>query len=277
VTLPRPLLELDDVTVEYGRGRRRPPLRAVDHASLTVQQGETLGLVGESGSGKSTIGRAVLGLVPVQSGVIRFDGRDITRATARERRLLAADMQVVFQDPYSSLNPARTVGQALAEPLAVHQRLSRQAIGQRVEAMLGRVGLPADAVRRYPRRFSGGQRQRIAIARALMLSPRLVICDEAVSALDLSVQAQILNLLLELQRDLALSYVFISHDLGVVRHMSHRIVVLYRGQIVEEGLADQVHERPTHPYTKALISAELRPEPRDHSSHPAFTQRDARA
>jgi ABC-type glutathione transport system ATPase component len=266
---PGPLLELDELTVEYRRGRRRPPLRAVDRASFTVDPGETLGLVGESGSGKTTIGRAVLGLAPVHSGAIRFLGRDITRASLAERRVLAADLQVVFQDPYSSLNPARTVGQTLAEPLTVHQGVRGAAATSRVVEMLGRVGLPPDAVRRYPRHFSGGQRQRIAIARALMLSPRLVICDEAVSALDLSVQAQILNLLLELQRDLSLSYVFISHDLGVVRHMSHRIVVLYRGEIVEQGPADKVHEHPSHPYSRALIAAELSPDPRAHSSHRA--------
>jgi ABC-type oligopeptide transport system ATPase subunit len=271
MTHAQPLLELDCVTVEYGRGRRRPPLRAVDSASLTVQPGETVGLVGESGSGKSTIGRAVLGLVPVHSGVIRFAGRDITHVTGRERRLLGADLQVVFQDPYSSLNPARTVGQALAEPLTTHQSPSRDERTERVEAMLARVGLSPDATRRYPRHFSGGQRQRIVIARALMLSPRLVICDEAVSALDLSVQAQILNLLLELQRDLSLSYLFISHDLGVVRHVSHRIVVLHAGQIVEEGPAATVHEHPTHPYTKTLIAAELPPDPRAHAQQRRMT------
>lgn len=259
-----PLLELDQLTVEYGRRRGRAPLRAVDQVSLYVDPAETVGLVGESGSGKSTIGRAIVGLVPVTAGAIRFGGREITRARPRERRRLGADLQVIFQDPYSSLNPARTVGQALAEPLTIHRGLSRAQIGEQVGGMLRRVGLSPDAARSYPRHFSGGQRQRIAIARALMLSPRFVICDEAVSALDLSVQAQVLNLLLELQRDLSLSYLFISHDLGVVRHMSHRIVVLQRGRVVEQGPADRIHESPTHPYTKALTAAELSPDPRAH-------------
>ncbi|MEN3284452.1 MAG: hypothetical protein V7607_5592 [Solirubrobacteraceae bacterium] len=250
-----PLLDVTDLTVEYPRGRRKPPLRALDAVSLAIEPGETVGLVGESGSGKSTLGRAVLGLVPARSGTIRFDGRDITHAAAEERRRLSADLQAVFQDPYSSLNPARTVRQTLAEPLGVHERLSRAQTRERVEAMLRRVGLPADAAERYPRHFSGGQRQRIAIARALMLSPRLVISDEAVSALDLSIQAQILNLLLTLQEELSLSYLFISHDLAVVRHLSHRVVVLYRGEVVESGPTAQVCDAPTHPYTRGLLAS----------------------
>jgi ABC-type glutathione transport system ATPase component len=255
------LLTVHDLTVEYRSGRRAKHVRALDSVSLSIGAGETLGLVGESGSGKSTLARAILGLAPVRSGTIEYDGRDITRATRSERRALSADVQVVFQDPYSSLNPARTVRQTLAEPLGVHERLSRREVSERVREMLVRVGLAADAADRYPRHFSGGQRQRIAIARALMLSPRLIVCDEAVSALDLSVQAQILNLLLELQEELSLSYLFISHDLSVVRHLSHRIVVLYLGEVVESGPTNVVCGRPTHPYTRALLASAPVPDP----------------
>jgi peptide/nickel transport system ATP-binding protein len=223
--------------------------------------GETLALVGESGAGKSTLGRAVLGLVPVSAGAIVFDGADITNAGHRRRVELARRMQAVFQDPYSSLNPARTVGSALSEPLLV-QRRPRAEIGQRVAAMLERVGLPEDSADRYPRQFSGGQRQRIAIARALMISPDLVICDEALSALDLSVQAQIINLLVDLRRELALAYLFIAHDLDVVRHLADRVVVLHRGVVVETGTAAQVCGEPTETYTKELIAAAPVPDPR---------------
>jgi ABC-type glutathione transport system ATPase component len=255
------LLDVRELTVDYRAARRGKPVRALDSVSLAIGAGETLGLVGESGSGKSTLARAILGLTPVHSGTIEFDGRDITRATRRERQALSADIQVVFQDPYSSLNPARTIRQTLAEPLGVHERLSRPETFERVGAMLGRVGLPADAGDHYPRHFSGGQRQRIAIARALMLSPRLIILDEAVSALDLSVQAQILNLLLELQEELSLSYLFISHDLSVVRHVSHRVAVLYRGQLVESGPTDVVCQRPDHTYTRELLASAPLPDP----------------
>ena len=256
-----PLLDVRELTVEFPRGRRLPPLRAVDGVSLTVAARETVGLVGESGSGKTTIGRAILGLAPVKEGTVSFAGVDITRARYRERRTLSAELQAVFQDPYSSLNPTRTVAQTLAETLRVHGKLPRTETTQRVRAMLERVGLPADAAGRYPAHFSGGQRQRIAIARALMVQPRLVICDEPVSALDLSVQAQVLNLLRELQNDFELSYLFIAHDLAVVRYLSHRIVVLYRGRIMEDGAAATVYENPTHPYTQALLVAAPLPDP----------------
>jgi len=255
------ILELCDLSVEFRQGRRTPPFRAVDGVSLTIGQGETVGLVGESGSGKSTIGRAVLGLNPVHSGQVLFDGADITHAGARTRRTISSSLQVVFQDPYSSLNPARTIGQTLAEPLLVHERPDRRQTATRIADMLERVGMPADTANRYPGQFSGGQRQRIAIARALMLSPRLVICDEPVSALDLSIQAQVMNLLADLQQEMSLSYLFIAHDLPVVRHLSHRIVVLYRGQIMESGPAAQVYAEPAHPYTRMLISAVPEPDP----------------
>jgi oligopeptide/dipeptide ABC transporter ATP-binding protein len=255
------LLQVRDLAVEFPRGRRRPPLRAVDGVSLQIAPRETVGLVGESGAGKTTIGRAILGLAPIARGSISFDGADITRAGHRQRRALSRDLQVVFQDPYNSLNPARTVGQTLREAIQAQGRLDRDGAAHRVREMLGRVGLPADAAQRYPAHFSGGQRQRIAIARALMARPRLVVCDEPVSALDLSVQASVLNLLGELQRDLQLSYLFITHDLAVVRHVSHRIIVLYHGQVMEEGTAATVYRRPIHPYTQSLLDAVPLPDP----------------
>jgi oligopeptide/dipeptide ABC transporter ATP-binding protein len=252
-----PLLEFDRVSVEYkGAGRR-----AVDTVSFVVRRGETVGLVGESGSGKTTIGSTAVGLAPVASGTIRFNGEDITHARPSRRRALSSQLQVIFQDPYSSLNPLRTVAQTLVEPLLVHRQMNRRESEREVMAMLERVGLDASAASRYPSNFSGGQRQRIAIARALMASPELVICDEAVSALDLSVQAQVLNLLLELQKDLHVSYLFISHDLSVVRHMCDRVVVLYGGRVMEIGDAEAIHDRPSHPYTQALLSASPIPNP----------------
>jgi oligopeptide/dipeptide ABC transporter ATP-binding protein len=258
---PEPLLDIDSLGVTYrGAGRRRQT-RAVDGASLRILPGETLGLVGESGSGKSSVGSAVVGLVPVTDGEIRFSGEDITRATARRRRDLSAQIQVIFQDPYSSLNPSRTIAQTLVEPLLIHRQLSRPESRQRVWEMLEKVGLDGAAADRYPRQFSGGQRQRIAIARALIISPQLVVCDEPVSALDLSVQAQVLNLLLALQEQLALSYLFISHDLAVVRHISQRIAVMYRGRIMESGDAETVYRTPGHPYTATLLAANPIPDP----------------
>ena len=254
-----PLLEVRNLVVSFHQGRH--VFQALSSVSLQVMPGETLALVGESGAGKSTLGRAVLGLVPVSAGAIVFDGADITNAGHRRRVELARRMQAVFQDPYSSLNPARTVGSALSEPLLV-QRRPRAEIGQRVAAMLERVGLPEDSADRYPRQFSGGQRQRIAIARALMISPDLVICDEALSALDLLVQAQIINLLVDLRRELALAYLFIAHDLDVVRHLADRVVVLHRGVVVDTGTAAQVCGEPTETYTKELIAAAPVPDPR---------------
>lgn len=256
-----PLLEVTDLSVRFRQKRGIPPLRAVDGVSLRVGVGETVGLVGESGSGKSTLGRAVLGLTPVHEGRVAFEGEDITHARSARRRTLSARLQVVFQDPYSSLNPARTIGRTLAEPLLVHRDLSRAETAAAVADMLARVGMPADAAERHPAQFSGGQRQRIAIARALMLSPRLVICDEPVSALDLSIQAQVLNLLKDLQEDLGVGYLFIAHDLPVVRHLSHRIVVLYRGRVMESGDAERVYAEPLHPYTRALLDAVPEPDP----------------
>jgi ABC-type glutathione transport system ATPase component len=258
----QPLLAVSDLAVDYGLGRRRT--RVVEGVGFVIPTGRTLGLVGESGSGKSTIGKAVLGLVPIAAGSVRFEGRDLATLSGRERRGLGARRQVVFQDPYSSLDPTKTIGATLAEPclnVPAAARMSRQQIADRMAALLGRVGLPADAARRYPGQFSGGQRQRIAIARALMLSPRLIVCDEPVSALDLSVQAEVLNLLAEVQRDLGVSLLFISHDLTVVRHISHEIVVLRSGRVVERGPAERVYGFPEDPYTQALLAAAPVPDP----------------
>jgi peptide/nickel transport system ATP-binding protein len=260
MSVEAPLLRVRDLVVEY-RQHRSPPVRALDGVSLEVATGETLGLVGESGSGKSTLGRAILGLAPILSGTVELAGRDITHAGTRQRREVSRQLQVVFQDPYSSLNPSRTIGQTLAEPLLVHERLSRAETATRVRQALRRVGLPADTAGRYPSNFSGGQRQRIAIARALILSPTLIICDEPVSSLDLSIQAQVLNLLADLQTELSLSYLFISHDLAVVRHTTKRVVVMYRGRIMEEGPAAIVCSAPAHPYTQALLASVPVPDP----------------
>jgi oligopeptide/dipeptide ABC transporter ATP-binding protein len=245
-----PLLLLDQVTVTFAHG-----VTAVDRVSMTVCRGETVGLVGESGSGKTTIGRAVLGLVPITSGRVVFDGLDIGNVAVAARGTLAGRLQMVFQDPAGSLNPARTAGYSVAEP-ARAAGASAAAAGERARELISAVGLPAQAAERYPREFSGGQRQRIAIARALSASPDLVVCDEPTSSLDLSTQAQMLNLLTDLRAERGLSYLFISHDLAVVRHMADRIVVLYQGRVMESGPAGQVSTSPLHPYTRALRAAE---------------------
>ena len=255
-----PLLQVNDVRVDFTQGRS-PVFQALKGVSLRIDAGETVGLVGESGSGKTTLGRVILGLTEATAGQVLFDGQDITHLSRAARRELARDIQVVFQDPYGSLNPARTIGDTLAEPLLNDATLTRQDIQRRIAEVLERVGMPVDTASRYPNQFSGGQRQRIAIARAVIGKPRLVVCDEPVSALDLSVQAQVLNLLNELQRSMGLAMLFISHDLTVVRHVSHRTVVLYRGDIVEQGSAEQVHHHPQHPYTRALLAAAPVPDP----------------
>jgi peptide/nickel transport system ATP-binding protein/oligopeptide transport system ATP-binding protein len=247
------LLEVDDLATHYaGRGGI---VRAVDGVSFSLAAGEVLGIVGESGCGKSTLGRTILRLLGPTAGTIRFQGEDITRldrqAMGRHRR----DMQVVFQDPFGSLNPRHRVGEIVGEPLAVHRIGDRAARAVRVAELLAMVGLPPDAQRRYPHEFSGGQRQRIAIARALALEPRLLIADEPVSALDMSIQSQIINLLAGLRARLGLAMLFISHDLSVIRHVSDRIAVMYLGRIVEIGPAAEIFARPAHPYTQALLSA----------------------
>ena len=230
-------------------------IRAVDDVTLDIRRGETLGLVGESGCGKSTIGRAILRLYEPTAGRIVFDGRDITKLGEGALRPLRRRMQMVFQDPFASLNPRHSVGRIIGEPLRQHGLASRRQIGGRVRELLGVVGLPADAGSRYPHEFSGGQRQRIGLARALALNPDFVVCDEPVSALDVSIQAQIINLLESLQRDFDLTYLFIAHDLAVVRHISDRIAVMYLGSIMEVSPAEELYDDPLHPYTITLLSA----------------------
>ncbi|WP_353080858.1 ATP-binding cassette domain-containing protein [Tessaracoccus lapidicaptus] len=256
----RSLLEVKDLDVIYPGGGGRKPFHALKSVSLDVMPGETVGLVGESGSGKTTLGRAVLGLAPVSGGSITFDGQDISHLHRRERRKLAKDIQVVFQDPYSSLNPSMTIEQILAEPLTANGVEGKAARG-RVKDLLDKVHMPADAGSRLPKEFSGGQRQRIAIARALALDPKLIVADEAVSALDLSTQARVLDLFVEIQEATGVALLFVTHDLAVVRHVSHRVAVLYRGEIVESGAVDAVTKHPEHPYTQRLFMAAPVPDP----------------
>ena len=231
-------------------------IKAVDGVTLSIRRGETLGLVGESGCGKSTVGRAIIRLYEPTAGKIVFDGVDITHASESNLRQSRRRMQMVFQDPFASLNPRHSVGRIVGEPLRVHNiTQSRGEANERVRLLLERVGLPADAATRYPHEFSGGQRQRIGLARALAVNPAFIVCDEPVSALDVSIQAQIVNLLEHLQQEFGLTYLFIAHDLAVVRHISDRIAVMYLGKIVELSPADELHVRPIHPYTEALLSA----------------------
>jgi peptide/nickel transport system ATP-binding protein len=256
------LLEVRDLVVEYpGAGFRRPPFRALHGVSIHVGAGETLGVVGESGSGKTTLGRAILGLAPVTQGTVEFDGRDISHLGRAERRGLSEEIQVVFQDPHSSLNPAMTVFDILTEPLTVAGMSSADA-KHRVQELLDRVHLPGDSGRRYVNEFSGGQRQRIAIARALSRNPRLVVCDEPVSGLDLSNRATVLDLFIEIQETTGLAYLFITHDISVVRHVSHRMIVMTGGRIVEEGTAGEVTDHPREVYTRRLILAAPVPDPK---------------
>jgi oligopeptide/dipeptide ABC transporter ATP-binding protein len=261
------LVELDDVRVWFPiksglvLDRHVGDVKAVDGVSLTIERGETLGLVGESGCGKSTLGRAILRLYEPTSGRIMFDGRDITTLSEADMRVVRRRMQMIFQDPYASLNPRHSVGRIIGEPLRVHAVASGAEVGARVRQLLEVVGLPVDAASRYPHEFSGGQRQRIGLARALALNPELLVCDEPVSALDVSIQAQIINLMEELQRELGLTYLFIAHDLAVVRHISTRIAVMYLGKIVEVASADDLYDNPLHPYTITLLSAIPIPDP----------------
>jgi peptide/nickel transport system ATP-binding protein len=255
-----PLLQAVGLSKDFSVGGRFTPggrrtVHAVDNVSLEVWPGETLGLVGESGCGKSTLGRCLVRLYDITSGQLRFKGTDISRYGVRQMRPMRREMQMVFQDPYASLNPRRRVGDLIAEPLRVHGLRSRAEIDERVRELIELVGLLPDHLQRFPHEFSGGQRQRIGIARALALEPGLVVADEPVSALDVSIQAQIVNLLADLQDRLRLTYVFIAHDLGVVRQVSNRTAVMYLGSIVETGPTEAVYRTPAHPYTQALISA----------------------
>ena len=263
------LLEVSDLVKHFPikRGilidREVDQVRAVDGISFSIPRGQTLGLVGESGSGKSTACRAVLQLIKPTSGSIKFDGREIAGLSRRQMRPLRREMQMIFQDPYASLNPRKRIGQIVGDPLKRQGVASGGELRKRVNELLDRVGLATEHYNRFPHEFSGGQRQRIGIARALALEPKLVIADEPVSALDVSIQAQIINLLDDLQDELGLTYLFVAHDIGVVRHISDRIAVMNNGKIVEEGSADQVCERPVDPYTKKLLAAVPIPDPRE--------------
>jgi oligopeptide/dipeptide ABC transporter ATP-binding protein len=261
------LLRLTDVTKHFPVGRSfvhprgAATVRAVDGISLAVAPGQTLGIVGETGCGKSTLARCIARLYPLTSGQIVFDGQDITTLSRRDMRPVRRDMQMVFQDPFSSLNARRRVGSIIAEPLIVHKAVPRNGLRARVQQLMDMVGLNPEHYNRFPADFSGGQRQRIGIARALAINPKLLICDEPVSALDVSIQAQIINLLADLQAELQLGYVFIAHDLTVIEHVSDRVAVMYLGKIVETGRAEAIYEAPRHHYTKALLAAASIPDP----------------
>ena len=254
------LLEIRDLRKHFpvGEGllsRNRGVLKAVDGVNLTVEEGETLGLVGESGCGKSTLGRAILRLIEPTSGEVIFQGKNLLTLSQRELRAMRRQMQIIFQDPYASLNPRMRVGDIVGEGLEIHKLAKGRAKRDRVNELLHQVGLREDHYDRYPHEFSGGQRQRIGIARALAVSPKFIVCDEPVSSLDVSIQAQIINLLQELQEKMHLTYLFISHDLRVVEHISHRVAIMYLGKVVEIAKSDTIYQDAKHPYTKALLSA----------------------
>ncbi len=275
-TSTTPILDVEDLTVRFPVTggvflRRIGEVRAVDHVSFAIGRGETLGLVGESGCGKTTVGRAIVNILSAMAYGVEVSGRivyhhesgpvDLAALSRRAMRPYRSDIQMVFQDPYASLNPRKTVAQIVAEPLAIHSRQSAREQADRVAWLLSKVGLSPEQANRYPHEFSGGQRQRIGIARALATSPKLVVGDEPVSALDVSVQAQVINLLQDLQEEFGLSYLFIAHDLSVVRHISNRIAVMYLGHIVEMGEAEVIYQRPLHPYSRALLASAPQPDP----------------
>ncbi|SDJ01420.1 oligopeptide transport system ATP-binding protein [Paraburkholderia steynii] len=262
------LLKVDNLSVHFGIAQggypwsKKATLRAVDGVSFDVRRGETVGLVGESGCGKSTLARAIIGLTPVTSGSVQWKGRESVKGASRDTTQIRRDVQMIFQDPLASLDPRMTIEQIVAEPLKTHQpQLGREEIRVRVRTMLERVGLSHHHLRRYPHEFSGGQCQRVGIARALIGEPQLVICDEPVSALDVSIQAQIVNLLRDLQRELSLSLLFVAHDLAVVKAISQRVLVMYLGRVMEFGDKRDVYREPQHPYTRALLSAVPLPDP----------------
>lgn len=272
-----PLLEVTDLVVHFPiksgilLDREVATVHAVDGVSLTLHEGETLGLVGESGCGKSTLCRAILQLVSPTSGSVRFAGDELVGRSRRDLRPLRRELQMIFQDPFASLNPRKRVGQIIGDPIELHGLARGAELKRRVLELLERVGLQAEHYNRFPHEFSGGQRQRIGIARALALQPKLIIADEPVSALDVSVQAQIINLLEELQDEFGLSYLFVAHDLGVVRHVSDRVAVMYLGKIVETSASDALYRNPLHPYTNALLSAVPIPDPRRNSERERIT------
>lgn len=262
------LLDVKDLKVHFKVRKRKSffakadTVKAVDGISFTLEEGETLGIVGESGCGKSTLGRTILNLIKPNEGSVLWKGKNITDFTQKEMRFLRKDLQIIFQDPLASLNPRMTIGQIIAEPLKTFfPRLKSSQRRAKIEEIMEKVGLNINQINRYPHEFSGGQCQRIGIARAMIVEPKLLICDEPVSALDVSIQAQILNLLMDLQKEMKISMIFISHDLSVVRHISHRIAVLYLGRIAELGENLAVYEKPCHPYTQALITAAPIPDP----------------
>ena len=250
-----PLIQVQNLCTWFSQGKGREPVRAVNDVSFDINRGEVLGLVGESGSGKSTIGRSILRLVPVTSGAVRFDGTDLTALEGRELKTMRRRMQMIFQDPFASLNPRMTVYDTLAEPLLLHGIETRKSVAQGVLKLMDDVGLARAFVRKYPHEFSGGQRQRIAIGRALATRPEFVVADEPVSALDVTIQAQILDLMQQLSREYGLTMLFVSHDLAVVRHLADRILVLYKGEVVEQGTGDELFERPRQAYTRQLLQS----------------------
>jgi len=268
LTENEPILEVENLVkhfpVRVGVAIKRTVghVRAVDGVSFTLNKGETLGVVGESGCGKSTLAQVLMRLEPPTSGAVRFHGEDIFTKRGKDLKALRRQIQIVLQDPYTSLNPRMTVGDIIGEPFEIHPEVAPKGARRRkVQDLLDVVGLNPDFINRYPHQFSGGQRQRIGIARALALRPEVIICDEPVSALDVSIQAQVMNLLGDLQRDFGLSYIFIAHDLSVVRHLSDRVAVMYLGKVVEIGTEDEIYTRPSHPYTQALLSAVPVPDP----------------
>jgi oligopeptide/dipeptide ABC transporter ATP-binding protein len=263
---PDSLIEVKNLTKYFPSGeglfgKGKDVVKAVDDVSFTIRKGETFGLVGESGCGKSTTGRCILRLIEPTAGEVNFEGEDLLSVDARSLRRMRRDMQIIFQDPYSSLNPRMRVGQIIAEPLAIHKVGIKGERRDRVAELLKLVGLDGSHAERYPHEFSGGQRQRIGIARALALNPKFIVCDEPVSALDVSVQAQVVNLLQDLQEQLHLTYLFISHGLSVVEHISTRVGIMYLGKLVEVASSEEIFRNPLHPYTRALLSAIPKPEP----------------
>jgi oligopeptide/dipeptide ABC transporter ATP-binding protein len=251
--------------------RIRAKVHAVDGVSFSIKPGETLGLVGESGCGKTTVGRCVVGLYPPSGGDVRFEGGSILKMDHKQMKGVRRHLQIIFQDPFESLNSRHTVGEILTEPFIIHNIGDHDSRKRGVAALLEKVGLPQNAVTRFPHEFSGGQRQRIGIARAIALSPKLIVCDEPVSALDVSIQSQVMNLLLTLQSEMGLSYLFIAHDLAVVKHLSDHIAVMYLGKIVEQAPADELYATPAHPYTRALISAIPVPDPTQRGQRQVLT------